>query len=90
MAEVYFVYLETSIAVNGPGHDVPEAQNEEEAKEVARKQLIERLQRNEVEFLIESEEEEASTSMRTLIVLRGEWTFESLKTAHCLATAGHQ
>lgn len=52
---VYFVSLETQVAVNGPGHDMVEATNEEEAKKIARQQLIERLQAGEVEFLVEEE-----------------------------------
>ena len=44
----FFVYAETCIA--------SDASSEEDAKEEARQTLIERLQKNEVEWLIEEEE----------------------------------
>ena len=44
----YFIYAETMIA--------SDAASEEDAKEEARQTLIERLQKNEVEWLIEEEE----------------------------------
>ena len=44
----FFVYAETMIA--------SDAESEEDAKEEARLTLIERLQKNEVEWLIEEEE----------------------------------
>lgn len=44
----FFVYVDTCIA--------SDAESEEDAKEEARQTLIERLQKNEVEWLIEEEE----------------------------------
>jgi hypothetical protein len=55
--KIYFVYVDTCFAINGPLHESPEAFTESDAIEVARKQLIEQAEKGlgVLEFIVESE-----------------------------------